>query len=112
MGGQLNAAIANALVLLQTKHSGRGPTRARVFYREEVLVVVMEDVLTTAERNLVAGGDADSVLEMRSSYQHAMRADMVAVVEELTSRNVVAFMSDNHVDPDLSTELFVLDRPL
>lgn len=41
-----------------------------------------------------------------------MRHDLVAAVEELTGRTVVAFMSDNHVDPDMAAELFVLDSPV
>jgi uncharacterized protein YbcI len=99
-------------VRIQTKYLGRGPTRARAFYRQEVIVVVMEDMLTTAERTLVALGDTDPVLDMRRLFQRAMRAEMEGVIEELTGRKVLAFMSDNNVDPDLSTELFVLDRPV
>jgi uncharacterized protein YbcI len=37
-----------------------------------------------------------------------MQSDMVAAVEEATGRSVIAFMSDNHVEPDLACEIFVL----
>jgi hypothetical protein len=30
-------------------------------------------------------------------------------VEKLTDRKVIAFMSDNHIDPDLGIESFVLE---
>jgi hypothetical protein len=30
------------------------------------------------------------------------------MVEELTDRDVVAFLSNNHIDPDLAVEIFVL----
>jgi hypothetical protein len=36
---------------------------------------------------------------------------MVAAVETVTGRAVTAFMSANHVDPDLTVEIFVLDDP-
>jgi uncharacterized protein YbcI len=111
-GGELNSAIANAIVHVHREYIGRGPTRARAFYRREVIVVVMEDMLTKAERSLVADGDTESVLQMRRRYQDTMRDKMVAAVEELTGSKVVAFMSDNHVDPDMTSGLFVLDRPL
>ena len=35
--------------------------------------------------------------------------DLVGTVERLTQRNVVAFMSANHIDPDSAAEIFVLD---
>ena len=30
-------------------------------------------------------------------------------IEELTGRKVIGFMSDNHIDPDLAVEVFVLE---
>ena len=38
-----------------------------------------------------------------------MRDDLVAAVELLTERNVIAFMSTNHLDPDMGAEIFVLE---
>jgi hypothetical protein len=38
-----------------------------------------------------------------------MREDAIAKIEELTGRRVTAFMSANHIDPDLAAELFVLE---
>ena len=32
-------------------------------------------------------------------------------IEELTGLSVVGFMSDDHVDPDLAVEVFVLEPP-
>ena len=38
-----------------------------------------------------------------------MREDAIASVEQLTGRKVTAFMSANHIEPDLAAELFVLE---
>jgi len=38
-----------------------------------------------------------------------MRDDLIAVVEELTGRRVIAFLSDNHMDPDIAVETFVTE---
>jgi uncharacterized protein YbcI len=107
-GGQLQAAISNALVHLYREYLGRGPNRARTTLRDDVLVVIMEDTLTTAERSLVRDGKESEVLGVRESFQRTMRADMVAAVEGLSGRTVIAFMSSNHIDPDLAAETFVL----
>lgn len=111
-GGELGAAIARMVVRAHNEHLGRGPTRARAFYRDNVVVVVLEDALTKAERSLAAGGKTEAVREMREAFHDAMRADLVAAVEELTGCKVNAFMSSSHLDPDYAAEVFVLDRPL
>jgi uncharacterized protein YbcI len=108
-GGQLSAAISNAMVRIQREYLGRGPTKARALIRDNVIVVLMQDTLTKAERKLVADGKQDDVLRIRQSFQRTMRADIVAAVEELTGGKVLAFMSDTHIDPDLACEVLVLE---
>jgi uncharacterized protein YbcI len=107
-GGQLYTAISNAVVGIQREYLGRGPTKARTSIRDNTVVVVMQDTLTKAERSLVAAGKQDEVLQIRHSFQFAMRDDLVAAVERLTGQPVIAFMSDNHIDPDLACEILVL----
>jgi uncharacterized protein YbcI len=107
-GGELNAAISNALVRIQREYLGRGPTRARTSIRDDAVVVLLEDTLTKAERSLVDDGKEDEVLITRGSLQRTMREDMEAAVASLTGRSVVAFMSTNHIDPDIACEVFVL----
>jgi uncharacterized protein YbcI len=91
---------------------GRGSPQAVAFHRGTIIVVLLRDRLTMGERSLVAAGREDAVLDVRARYQELMSADLVAAVEQLTGRRIEAFMSANHVDPDLAVELFVLDRPL
>jgi hypothetical protein len=38
-----------------------------------------------------------------------MRDDLVGLVECELERKVIAFMSQNHIDPDLAVEVFVLE---
>lgn len=109
-GGRLNAAISNRVVQIQREYVGRGPTKARTFVNDNLVVTLLQDALTKAERRLAADGKADAVLGMRHEFQSTMRAEMSAAVEELTGRRVVAFMSDNHIDPDVGVEAFVLEE--
>lgn len=111
-GGQLNAAVADACVRVHNQYLGRGPSKAQAFFRDRVIVVVMEQILTKAERTLVDSGRPDHVLSMRREFQSTMEEDLTRSVEELTGCRVVAFMSDNHLDPDIAGELFILDRPV
>jgi uncharacterized protein YbcI len=107
--GEVNAAISNALVRLHREYLGRGPTKARTSIRDNTVLVLMQDTLTKAEQSLIADGKQDEVLQTRHSFQMTMRSDMVAAVEGITGRTVVAFMSDNHIAPDLACEIFVLE---
>jgi uncharacterized protein YbcI len=108
-GGRLSAAISNALVRIQREYLGRGPTKARASVRDDIIVALMEDTLTKAERSLVADGRQEEVLRTRRTFQQTMRGDIVAAVEELTGRRVIAFMSDTHIDPDIACEVILLE---
>jgi uncharacterized protein YbcI len=106
--GQLATAIANRLVKIVSEYTGRGPTRARVHMDGDLVACVFGDTLTKGERRLLEGGEGETVLRTRRTYQSLMSADVKAAVEELTGRRVIAFFSDNHVDPDMGIEAVVL----
>jgi len=69
---------------------------------------VLRDTLTKGERSLVADGRAQLVLDMRRAYQSTLQEEAIAGVEQITGRTVIAFLSDNHIDPDIAIESFVL----
>jgi uncharacterized protein YbcI len=112
LGGELNAAIARAVVRYHALQLGRGPTKAQAFHHHNVIVVVLENVMTRAERNVVAAGDTDAVLQLRQACQEVMRPYLRSTIERMTGLKVRAFMSANHLDPDIAAELFILDRPV
>jgi uncharacterized protein YbcI len=106
--GPHGLAISNLLVRLLSEYTGRGPTKARTHFSENLITVVLQELLTKGERSLVRDGKADFVLEMRRAYQFTMREDFTAGIEEITGRRVIAFLSANHIDPDLAIESFML----
>ena len=112
VGGELNAAITRAVVRYFAAHLDGGPSKAHAFYHDNVIVVVLEDVLTKGERNVAAAGGTDAVLGLKRAAQDFMRPYLRSTIERLTGNKVRAFISTNHVDPDLAAELFVLDRPI
>jgi uncharacterized protein YbcI len=110
--GALDAAISNAVVGLLAEYVGRGPTKARTVHSGNLVLCVLEDAMTKTEQSLAARGNEKLVLEMRHAFQHMMRDDLTSAVETFTGRKVVAFLSANHIEPDLAAELFVLDEPV
>jgi uncharacterized protein YbcI len=107
--GMLAGAISNAMVQLLHRYTGRGPVRARTTIGENLIVCVMGATLTKAELSLVSNGKHDVVLQGRRAFQDTIQADAEDLVYELTGRRVSAFMSTNHIEPDLAVEIFVLE---
>ncbi len=103
-----SAKISTSAVQVLHEYTGRGPTKAKTTVGESVVTILLADTLTTGERTLVDHGRTHRVLQVRHDYQTAMRDDLVGIVERELDREVIAFMSQNHIDPDLAVEVFVL----
>jgi uncharacterized protein YbcI len=106
--GTLGGAISDEIVSLLHRYTGRGPTEARTYVHDNLIVCLLGDSLTKAEQSLVTGGHYASVLDTRHLFQRTMRADLTEAVERLSGRTVIAFMSQNHLDPNFGLEAFVL----
>jgi uncharacterized protein YbcI len=104
-----SSAISEAAVRLLREYTGRGPTRSRTTINHDSVMIMLGDTLTKGERMLVDNGKEDRVTALRHDFQMVMRDDLVSAVEQNTDRKVIAFMSANHVDPDLAVEVFVLE---
>jgi uncharacterized protein YbcI len=106
--GSMVSAISGAMVQLMREYTGRGPTRARTYINEDLISVVLQDTLTMGERSLVRDGEVDLVLASRKAFQRTMSQQLIAAIEEHSGRRVLAFLSANHIDPDIALESFVL----
>src|SRR5881397_1166629 len=107
--GELAATISKTVVRALARTTGRGPTKAKTTLGENGVFVVLQDSLTVGERTLTDAGEARAVLDLRRRWQRVMQAEVSREIEELTGRKVIGFMSDNHIDPDLAVEVFVLE---
>jgi uncharacterized protein YbcI len=111
-GGEMLAAVSNAIVGLLREHYGRGPTKAKTYVLDDLLVCVMRDGFTAIEETMMKGGQQARVVELRQDFQVLMEESYREQVERLTGAKVVAFLSQAHVEPDLTIEMFLMDRPL
>jgi uncharacterized protein YbcI len=106
--GDMRAEIAREIVRLQSEYYGRGPTRARAYVMEDLVVVVLEESFTRAERTLVERGEVDAIQNIRRRFQQQMKDEFSAVVEQATGRLVRAFLSETNLEHDVSVEIFLL----
>jgi len=105
----MNEEINTGAVRVLREYTGRGPTKARTTIGNDMIVTRLEDTLTRGERSLADSGKGDMVIDIRRCFQTTMRDELVAEIEKLTGRKVIAFMSDNHIEPDMGVEIFVLE---
>jgi uncharacterized protein YbcI len=112
LGGRLLAEITDRLVQLIREHYGRGPLKAKTYVLDNLIVCVLTDGYIALERTMIEGGERDRVIEMRRGFQRLMETRYSEMIEELTGRKVLAFLSQTHVEPDLSVEMFMMDGRL
>ncbi len=111
-GGKLLSEITNRIVAFMREHYGRGPIKAKTYVLDNLIVCVLNDGFTAIERTMMEGGEPERVLEMRRDFQRLMKVRYSEMIEQLTGRKVLAFLSQAHVDPDLTVEMFLMDGPL
>jgi uncharacterized protein YbcI len=108
-GGSLLAQISNAMVRIHKEHWGKGPTKARTIYTEDVVLTRLDQIFTQAEATLIRAGREQEVRNMRIAFQRELEHEFVGAVERLTGRKVQAFISEIHAGTNMGIELFVLE---
>jgi uncharacterized protein YbcI len=115
-GGVLLAAISTSIVKLVREHYGRGPIKAKTYALDDIIVCVMRGSgFTPLEKTMMDSADDDRgerVVAMREDFQRLMSERYKRTIEELTGRKVLAFLSQAHIEPDITLEMFFIDRPL
>ncbi|HLM85663.1 MAG TPA: Na-translocating system protein MpsC family protein [Solirubrobacteraceae bacterium] len=112
-GGHLLAAISTSIVGILRDHYGRGPMNAKTYVLDDIVVVVMRGSgFTPLEQTIMDSGEPDRVIAMREDFQRVMATRYRHTIEDLTGRKVLAFLSQAHVEPDITMEIFFVDGPL
>jgi uncharacterized protein YbcI len=106
--GAMRATISTESVRLQAEYYGKGPTRAKTYITEDLVVVVLEESFTRAEKTLVERGEREAIQHIRRRFQQQMADSFTSVVEQATGRKVKVFLSDTDIDQDVSVETFLL----
>jgi uncharacterized protein YbcI len=108
--GELNAEITRSIVQIYRAVRGRGPTKARAWFRGDVVVVVLEGICTPTERSLVAGGRSAEAARLRRDLHGVMEDLLRDAVAGLTGAGVRVVLGASAHDPDVAVEAFMLDR--
>lgn len=105
----LTEAISAAMVELYATFYEHSRTTARTYINDNVVVCVLENILTAGEDTLIAEGSGGEVIDGRVAFQIDTQDEFTAEIERLTHRRVTAFLSANQTAPGVACELFFLD---
>lgn len=108
-GGDLLSELSNEIVRAQKQYWGKGPLQAKSYMFDDMLFVVMQGGLTTAEHSMLEFGEQDLVRQYRQTFENRMTSRMVGVVEKLTQRKVLTYQSQILFDPNRVIEMFIFD---
>jgi uncharacterized protein YbcI len=106
--GDVLTAISDGLVALLKDFYGRGPTRAKSYFEDDLVVCVLRGGFSRVEQTLLDGGRGAAVINQRMEFQEVMRQRFEAVIEDATGQRVIGFMSGNQQQPNMMCEVFVL----
>jgi uncharacterized protein YbcI len=106
--GDVLTAISDGLVALLKEFYGRGPSRVKSYYEDDLVVCLLRGGFTRVEQTLLEGGRGTAVIQQRMEFQDLMRDRFEQVVQEATGRRVIGFMSGNQQTPDIMCEVFIL----
>jgi uncharacterized protein YbcI len=108
-GQTLLARISAEMVRAQKQFFGKGPTQAKSYFVDDMLIIVMKGGMTTAEKTMLEFGRSDQVRDFRQAFENHMAERLMGTIEELTGRKVVTYQSQVLFDPDRVVEMFVFD---
>src|ERR1700694_981733 len=106
--GDVLTAVSDGIVALLKEFYGQGPTRAKSYYEDDLVVCVLRGGFSRVEQTLLEGGRSGAVIQQRMEFQDLMRERFEAVIERATGRKVIGFMSGNQQNPDMMCEVFIL----
>src|SRR5687768_8696191 len=89
-GTQL-ANISRRIVVLHKEFYGKGPTKARTYHQDDVVLVLLRGGFTRVEETLISDGRAEAVKRQRDAFQDVMYEHFAAVIEQELGRKVSAF---------------------
>lgn len=105
--GSVLAEISRNIVKLYAHLYGRGPTKAKTIWREEIVVCVLRDVFTKSERLLLDDGRFELVRQQRTIIQNQAESLLRRAVELPTGHYVETVLSPIGAD-GVTAEVFIL----
>jgi len=108
-GDALLAAVTKSMVALHLRYYFRAPATAKtLLLGGELLACVLGGVYTDVEKTMIEIQRSPMVQETRRAFQNAIERTFILEVQRLSGREVLSFIPNHHVGPDLEVSIFML----
>lgn len=112
--GELEARITEAMVKFEREYMGRGPTEARTYIIDDLVLVRLKGVITKAEHNLAnadaSGRGRDLIKQTRTELVEKARPQLGRVIEDVLHVPIRSLHTDISVRTGERIMLFTLER--
>ena len=104
--------LSREMAQIQHDAFGKGPESVSSYMFDDLLLIVMRDGLTVAEKTMLGFGHADLVRNFRQHFENEMTRRLHDMVEQVTGQEVLTYQSQIMFDPDVVVEIFVFERAI
>jgi len=103
--------ISREILRIHEESYGSGSEHAHTYVGNGYVIVVLDDLeLLPNEKFLIENGKHETVTQVRTRYQEAIKTSFTAAIERATGRNVIGFASTTSLDdPPFVAEIFRLE---
>lgn len=110
--GEIEAKITEALVKFEREYMGRGPTEARTYLIDDLVLVRLKGVITRAEAHLASadqsGRGRDLIKQTRIELLEKARPQLAALIENISGCRVTSLHTDISVKTGERVIIFTL----
>ncbi len=111
--GKLEAEISNNMITFQREQLGRGAESAKTYIIDDMIIVRLKGVLTSAESQLAKTEEGKALVkEMRFRLEEIIRPKLEALIEEITGIRVVSLHNDISTKTGERIDVVILEKPI
>jgi uncharacterized protein YbcI len=102
--------IREGFIKIFKKYVGKGPQNTEVRIFKKMVIVVMQCVLTSLEKNLISTGNEEAVTVIRDKIAEPAIVEYKKFLEGVTSKKIVDMMAKNNFASDERYYVFIFDE--
>ncbi len=106
--GQIERTIGQRLQGIYRERTGQRPEKVTCQFFDEKLAIVLEQIVTPAERFLLDSGRQATAEKFRTELEDTMKAEIIALIEEISATVVIQLLGSTDLDSGFSGFIAIL----
>lgn len=110
--GNSEQVIREGFIKIFKKYVGKGPQNTEVRIFKKMVIIMMQCVLTSLEKNLISTGNVEAVTVIRDKIAEPAIVEYKKFLEDTTSNKVIDMMAKNNFSADERYYVFIFEENL